>query len=181
MVRWYLLQTKPSSEARAKLHLERQQYEVHFARLKQPVRVAGRWTERVTPLFPRYLFVRLEEGRQAFGPLRSTVGVSGLVRFGPRFAVVPDQVIDVLRARADPQTGLHRLARRAWLVPGCGVRIAVGPFEGLEGVFERAAGSERVVILLELLGQHTPVRVPAEWVVPHGDSPGRRQSWHSGW
>jgi transcription antitermination factor NusG len=45
------------------------------------------------------------------------------------------------------------------LAPGTNVRIAEGLLSGIEGVFERDAGDERVVILLDLLGQAVPVRV----------------------
>jgi transcription antitermination factor NusG len=50
------------------------------------------------------------------------------------------------------------------------VRIGAGPFDGLEGIFQREDGAERVVVLLNLLGHDTPVRVPAEWILPHVDS-----------
>jgi len=126
----------------------------------------GRWRERITALFPRYLFVRLEEGRQSLSPVRSTVGVADVVRFGLRYAAVPDEVVCDLRGRADPQSGLHRLGRRSPFPCGSHVRIAAGPFDGLEGVFEREAGAERVVVLLNLLGQDAAVRIPAGFVVP---------------
>ena len=71
-----------------------------------------------------------------------------------------------MRARADPESGLHRLRARSPFAAGAAVRIAVGPFGGLEGVFDREAGPERVVVLLKLLGQDTAVRVPAGFVVP---------------
>jgi transcription antitermination factor NusG len=46
------------------------------------------------------------------------------------------------------------------------VHITTGPFEGLEGVFEREAGCDRVVVLLNLLGQDAQVRVHADFVLP---------------
>jgi hypothetical protein len=45
------------------------------------------------------------------------------------------------------------------------VRISQGAFDGLEGLFERAAGADRVVVLLRLLGQNAPVCVPADFIV----------------
>ena len=165
MLRWYLIYTKPASETLAVAHLSRQHYEVYLPRVVQTVRRAGRRFERVGPLFPRYLFLQLNEGQQPLAPVASTAGVRGVVRFASRYAVVPEPVIRDLRARADPVTGLHRINCGATLKPGAAVRIRLGPFDGLEGVFEREAGAERVVVLLRLLGQEAPVCVPGEAVM----------------
>ena len=94
------------------------------------------------------------------------MGVTAVVRFGSAYAIVPDQVIRDLRSRADPESGLHRLNRAPLFTSGTAVRIAKGPFEGLEGVFQTAVGSERVVVLLKLLGQSTPVRISVDLVLP---------------
>jgi transcriptional antiterminator RfaH len=165
MLRWYLIYTKPWSETLALKNLARQRYDAYLPRVVQTVRRGGSRYERVVALFPRYLFLRLNEGQQALGPVASTVGVAGIVRFGSRYTVVPDQVVADLQARADPVTGLHRLSCGAKLEPGVSVRIWLGPFDGLEGVFEREAGADRVVVLLRLLGQTAPVCVPADSIV----------------
>jgi transcriptional antiterminator RfaH len=166
MLRWYLVQTKPSREALAQDNLERQQFEVYFPRLTQSVRWRGHWKVRVTALFPRYLFLRLDEGRQSLSPVHSTLGVANVVRFGLHYTVVPDQVIRELRMRADPESGLHYLARPPSFIQGARVRITAGPFDGLEGIFQREAGVERVIVLLNFLGQDAPVRVPFDYIQP---------------
>ena len=157
MLRWYLIRTKPAGESLAVTNLDRQGYEVYWPRAVHTVRCNGRWRDRIGSLFPGYLFLRLNEGKQALNPVNSTVGVLGVVRFGSRYTVVPGQVIRDLRARADPNTGLHRLSHTSTLKAGTVVRIKTGPFDGLEGVFERHAGAERVVVLLKVLGQNASV------------------------
>lgn len=166
MFRWYLVQTKSGREQIAQTNLLRQHYEVYLPRLVQTVRRAGRWCERVGPLFPAYLFLGLREGEQTLGPVRSSLGVNQVVRFGSRYAPVDERIIRGLRAREDRETGLHRLTTRVRPVPGERVMITGCPFDGLEGLFEREAGNERVVVLLKLLGQETRVRVQADCVVP---------------
>jgi transcriptional antiterminator RfaH len=166
MLRWYLIHTKPVREGIAEANLRRQGYEVYVPRMLQSVRRHGRWCERIVPLFPRYLFLQLSEGCQALSPVRSSVGVAGVVRFGTRYAIVPHQIIMQLRLRADPESGLHRLTNEAVLTRGASVRITTGPFEGLDGVFEREAGAARVVVLLNLLGQDAAVRIPVDSVAP---------------
>jgi transcriptional antiterminator RfaH len=163
MRRWYLIHTKPAGERGAQLHLQRQGYQTYLPRLLQQVRRRGQLQAQVVPLFPRYLFLHLDEGRQCLTPVRSTAGVASVVRFGACFATVPEQIIGELRARADPQTGLHAL-RTPPPGPGMPVRIEGGAFAGLQGVFERADGAHRVVVLLRLLGEERKVHVPATLV-----------------
>ena len=171
MVRWYLIHTKPTREVAAEVNLQRQGYQVYYPRLLRPTLVNGRWMDRVASLFPRYLFLRLAVGRQAMGPVRSTVGVANIVRFGCDYAVVPDAIVENLRILADPETGLHHLRGCAPFEPGSNVRIVAGVFDGLEGVFQRESGDERVVLLLGLLGRDTLVQLPAAFVLPQLDSP----------
>lgn len=161
---WYLAHTKPLAERTAQANLERQGYVTYLPRLAQIVRRRQRWVRSVVPLFPRYLFLRLDTGRQSLRPVHSTVGVASIVRFGQCCAVVRDDVIEELRSGADPATGLHRLHAATRFARGTRVRITAGPFCGINGVFERADGAERVMILLNLLGQETPVAFPTELV-----------------
>jgi transcriptional antiterminator RfaH len=70
--------------------------------------------------------------------------------------MVPDDVIAALQGIADPDTGLHRLARQS-LEKGVSVSVIDGPFEGLQGVFEMERGSDRAVVLLEILGRQSVV------------------------
>src|SRR5579862_5350548 len=131
MRRWYLIHSKPAAETHAQLQLQRQGYQTYFPRLLQTVRRHGRPRTQINPLFPRYLFLHLDEGRQCLTPVRSTLGVANIVRFGARFATVPDEIVGELRAREDPESGLHKLRPPPALGPGIPVRIAAGPFTGL--------------------------------------------------
>jgi len=165
MPQWYLVHTKPLAESTAQVNLERQGYATYLPRLMHIARRQQRWLESIVPLFPRYLFLQLNAGRQSLRPVHSTVGVSNIVRFGMCCAVVCDEVIEELRSRADPATGLHRLQAAARFARGTRVRITAGPFCGINGIFERADSAERVLILLNLLGQEVPAEFPTELVV----------------
>jgi transcriptional antiterminator RfaH len=49
--------------------------------------------------------------------------------------------------------------------PGDIVRINEGPFSGLEAVFEqKLKGSERVAVLLDILGRQTRIVLPSETI-----------------
>jgi transcriptional antiterminator RfaH len=163
--RWYLIRSKPREESTAHAQLQRQGFNAFFPRVQQSVRIRGRWSERVGPLFPRYLFLHADAARQSLAPVRSTLGVNEIVRFGSEYATVPLEIIRSLMAEANPDTGVHEL-RGPLFTAGSNVKIADGPFRGLEGVFECADGEERVSILLEVLGRRTRVSLSVNQVVP---------------
>jgi transcriptional antiterminator RfaH len=165
MLRWYLIYTKPSGESVACDNLARQGFYVYFPRLLQPAKRAGRRCYRVSPLFSRYVFLQLDESCQSLAPVRSTVGISCIVQFGQRYATVPDSIVQDLRSRADPASGLHTLVRPSRMSAGASVKVRIGLFEGLEGVFEREDGEERAVMLLNVLGYQAQLHVPSSLVM----------------
>ena len=102
MNRWYAALCKPRQEMVAEANLANQGFAVYLPRLKNRHRRAGRWVDRVEPLFPRYLFVAAGLESQSLAPIRSTRGVSGLVRFGGQPATV------AVKAEADiPDLKMH--------------------------------------------------------------------------
>lgn len=159
---WCAVQTQARAEDKAAFHLRRQGYAVflpkHLKRRKHARRVD--WVP--APLFPRYLFVALDDGASRWWSIRSTVGVSNLVCFGKTPAMVPAGIIAEIEARQD-ENGMVKL-RPGVFRPGERVRIIDGPLNELEGLFECASDEARVTILLDLMGRQVKVRVPAETV-----------------
>ena len=164
MSAWHAALCKPRSEVLAETNLRRQGYQVFLPRLATQRRRLGRWVDTVEPLFPRYIFLAVSDEHQSLAPVRSTLGVAGLVRFGGEPAIIAGEVVDSLRARHDPATGI--CARRSQFKPGARVAFQGGPFNGLDGVFELDAGRDRVFVLLEFLGKANRVKVLRDWLVP---------------
>ena len=161
--KWYAVLCKPRGEEVAVTNLENQGYAVYLPRLLARHRRLGKWVNRIEPLFPRYLFLRLRDERQSLTPVRSTVGVSGMVRLGGQPAVVSDALIEALRARQDATVGVH--LQRTVFAPGATVKFVEGPFSGLEGIFSKETGEERVIVLLDLLGKMNALKVDRDWLV----------------
>ena len=61
--RWYVVHTRPNSERKAELNLEAQEFKTFLPQIERTARHARRLTTVRRPLFPRYLFVRLDVGR----------------------------------------------------------------------------------------------------------------------
>lgn len=145
-------------------NLERQGYGVYFPRVRHKTLRRGGWSETIAALFPRYLFVRLNTAMQSLAPIRSTLGVAHLVRFGTEYVPVPHAVVDGLMRREDAD-GLHRIGEPT-LKPGEPIRVIDGALAGVEAIFQYAASSDRVIVLLELLGRQTPVKLPMAAIAP---------------
>ena len=163
---WYLVYCKPRQERLARSNLERQGFEVYLPMIRARRRrskVRARATN-AEPMFPRYLFVHLSDQTDDWGPIRSTIGVSSLVRFGDQPARVPDDLIATLRARAG-ETGVHELPPRPFRA-GDKVRILEGVMAGYEAIFHAHTGKDRVLVLLEIAGHAAKTQVRTEDLEP---------------
>jgi transcription antitermination factor NusG len=83
---WYPIHTKPRQERRALDNLQHRGYPCYLPMFPvQKIRRAKLTTVEES-LFPRYLFIQLDIGPKGldWGPIRSTMGVSRLVRFEVR-------------------------------------------------------------------------------------------------
>ena len=165
MKHWYAIHTKPRQETVAADNLRRQDFEIYLPRIKQARRFRQQWRDKVEPLFPRYLFIRLDLGKDNIAPIRSTRGVTKLVSFSGQPATVPASFIDALTHSADPDTGL--LHPEATLFEaGTTVTIVDGPLQGLEAIFKAHDGEARAIILLELLGKTQQLRIDSNHLSP---------------
>jgi len=93
---WYAVYTKARQETVAEENLQRQGFETFLPWITQLRRRRGKWLDVTEPLFPRYLFTRLDPAGQDIGPIRSTFGVTRLVTFGDRLRAVPETLIESL-------------------------------------------------------------------------------------
>jgi transcriptional antiterminator RfaH len=150
---WLLAYTKPRSEHVSLQHLERQGYQVLCPLIRVQKLRRRKWTWVEEPLFPRYLFVGATD-EQSWAPVRSTVGLASLVRFGGQVAEVSARLIEGLRDAAEEPRAVRPLFKQ-----GQKVRIVAGNYATLEAVFDMAEGEERATVLLNLLGRESRVRV----------------------
>ncbi len=152
--RWFLVHTQPKSESRAELHLGAQGFRTYFPRVVKTVRHARQLRTVRAPLFPRYVFLVLDLGRDRWLSVRSTVGVSSLFTCNGRPVPVPEGIVEALIEHTDEAnlTLFHD-----GLVTGQLVRILSGPFADFVGKLERLDDSGRVRVLLDMMGTAVPV------------------------
>lgn len=152
---WYVVLAKPRQERVAETNLIRQGYVCFFPTMQVERLSRGRTAIVEEPMFARYLFVRLGQGLndRSWTPIRSTLGVSQLVRFGTRAARIDDAVVEHLRLRSQ-QTPAQRLYKE-----GDAVKIVSGPFVGLEAIFQAPTAQARSMVLIELLTKRVNLEI----------------------
>ncbi len=148
MQAWYLIYTKPKQEEIALLNLEQQGYEAYLPKVSGLKRKQGRSIKTIVPMFPRYVFIHLDNQIDNWAPIRSTIGVANLVRFGADAARVPDQLLTEIRSREDAD-GVVPLPNKDF-TKGQTVRITNGPFEGYEAIFSEKQAQSRVMVMLKI-------------------------------
>jgi transcriptional antiterminator RfaH len=157
MGNWFLLQTKSRQESRAVENLERQG--VHsFCPMVRVEKVSrGKRVVREEALFPSYLFVSFDQATTSATTVRSTRGVSHFVTSAGSPVMVPDTLIEQLQERTDP-TNAELLSN----LPQAGDQLEVidGPFRGLNAVFTQVDGSQRAVVLINLLNKQVKATLP---------------------
>ncbi|MEA1888417.1 MAG: transcription/translation regulatory transformer protein RfaH [Pseudomonadota bacterium] len=166
MKNWYLIYTKPHKEQLARENLERQGYEIYLPMARLRRRRMGKGAIRIVPLFPRYLFIHLDTKTDNWSPIRSTLGVSNLVKFGMYPSAVPAALIELLCDRCDEE-GIQDIIPDEYK-EGEAIRVMEGPMTGLEGVFLAKTSSDRVMVLLDIVGKHTRVSMVTEKLGPVG-------------
>jgi transcriptional antiterminator RfaH len=161
--RWYVVQSQPNAEQKAIAHLERQGFVTYLPRYLKRRRHARRVDIVAAPLFPRYLFVTVDLTLQRWRSIFSTVGVSRIICNGDVPTAISDKVVEILKAREDGG-GFVRLDRRPNYRAGDKIRVLDGVFADCFGLYEGMKDSDRVAILLDLLGRKVRVIVDMESV-----------------
>ncbi len=154
---WYVIHTKPRQEGRALTNLIQQGYQCFLPMIMLEKLSRGRLNLVEEPLFPRYLFICLDRGRhgQNWAPIRSTIGVSGLVTFGSSPAKMHPDLIDLLLRQ---QEVLSDTPERLF-ESGERLLIGSGAFSGLEAIYQMPSGDNRAMVLIELMGKLAPMQI----------------------
>ena len=158
---WFALAVKSLHENAVAQCLKYKGFEVYLP-VKRDVR---RWSDRVKtlerPLFPGYVFCRLDCARR-IEALR-TPGVRSIVTFGGE--VMPISEIEIERVRTMLASG-HPVEPWPFINAGQRVRVQSGPFLGIEGILVTVRDSCRVVISLELLQRSVAVQIDPSCLAP---------------
>jgi transcriptional antiterminator RfaH len=154
---WYVVYSKTRKEPQAQFHLARKGIESFFPRLYLPGSVGG--ARRIVPLFPNYLFVRLELASESHYVAWSP-GVKRFVSFSDAPLPLEERVVAFLKDNADDE-GI--ITARSQLRRGQEVEISSGPFSGLAAIIQDPPDAKgRVKVLLKLMSRSITVKLGVE-------------------
>ena len=154
--KWYAVVTTPRHEKSASAYLKMFGVETFLPTFEQ----TNIWKNRqkvvvTTPLFPTYLFVRMEHREK--GKVLSAPGVRQVVGNSQGPLSLPDEDVDALLRIVSNQ----KVQPFAGLVAGQKVRINGGALQGIEGYLVRQSNDCRFVLSVQLINQHAAVEVDA--------------------
>jgi transcription antitermination factor NusG len=158
---WYALRVRSRREKAVATALRLKGYEDFL-----PVYIRRRcWANRIanieTPLFPNYVFCRVDLGdRRAL--IASTPGVLQIVGNGLKAVAIEDHEIAVIRHL---HTGRAEAEPWPYMPVGRRVSIVKGPLAGIEGILVESKTRNRVVVSVHLLQQSVAVEIDGLCVV----------------
>jgi transcriptional antiterminator RfaH len=165
---WYVVYSKPRREEFAQSHLRRKGLEVFFPRLALPNPRPRQG--QIVPLFPNYLFVRLQLPDE-YNYASWSPGVKTIVNFNGAPTPIDEEIINFLKDQADLEGVIKG---RSNLIAGQEIRIKGGPFDGLIGIIRDPPNARgRVSVLMQLLNRQVKVEVPVHFVENNWALPGR--------
>ena len=96
--KWLVAYTKPRQEQVALQNLERQNFEAYLPRYKKFKNTEAGPMPVFEPMFPRYILFRPRKPEQSIETVRSTKGISHVVRFGHEPGVVSANMVATIQA-----------------------------------------------------------------------------------
>jgi len=163
--RWYAVRHQPHEAPIARQKIRKLGFQTHWPRyiLRRPRR-----DDTIAPLFPGYLFVRIDLARRSWGPIQAIEEVTGLLGAIQGRAPVPapfgeverliqraggcDRVIDDTLDNVEP------------IAPGDAVLVVDGVLAGHGGILRSDRGEARVALLMTMMGVQREVIVPRKAV-----------------
>ena len=155
MRNWYLIKTKPRQEKIAIVNLKNQNYRSYC-----PITTINK---KIVVLFPGYLFIQLDDKLQNWSPIRSTKGVLNFVKFGLNYAKIPDSVIYFIKS--NEKLTAEKIKNLEKYEPGDNVQITDGVFKNCVAIFKSFKSDERVILLLNLIGQQQSISIERKSII----------------
>ena len=145
MKNWYVAKSKPQKEAFLHATLSELGVDVFFPRIYS--RRQGH--QRLEALFPTYLFCRFDVSSPDWPAIRWAPGLNYFLATDGNPSRVPDDMVQYIHHRVEDWNGVGLVAKD--LGPGDVVKVANGPFAGIEGIFQRyVSAGQRCRILLHV-------------------------------
>jgi transcription antitermination factor NusG len=156
---WFAILVRTSREKAANSLLENTGYECFLPISKYVRRWSDRMKEVEVPLFPGYLFCRMNQHNRL--PVLMTPGVIQIVGVGKTPVPVGEEEIAAIQ-----RVGKSGLSTMPWpyLEVGHVARIEDGPLRGTTGIVIKIKSGLKLVLSVSLLQRSVAVEIDRSWI-----------------
>ena len=158
---WFAIRVKSNFEKKVAAGLRNKGLEEFLPLYQSRRRLSDRYKTVELPLFPGYLFCRLDLEHRL--PLLTTVGFLYIVSVGSK--PVPVDEGEIAAVQFVVRSGLPAMPWPS-LAIGQRVRLESGPLCGLEGVVTQVGMRDRICVSVTLLQRGVSVEVDRDWIRP---------------
>jgi len=156
---WFAILVRTGREKTATLLLENAGYECLLPVSKYTRRWSDRIKEVEVPLFPGYLFCRMDPQNRL--PVLMTPGVIQIVGVGK--SPIPVEEEEIAAIQRVVKNGLSTMPW-PYLQVGRVARIEEGPLRGMTGIIVRIKSGMKLVLSVSLLQRSVAVELDRSWV-----------------
>jgi transcription antitermination factor NusG len=156
---WYAILTKTGREKNATLLLENSGFECYLPVSKSSRKWSDRTKQIDVPLFPGYLFCRMNPNDRL--PVLITPGVVQIVGRGK--TPVPIEEHEIVAIQRASSSGLSTMPW-PYVQVGQMARIEEGPLQGMTGIVVRIKSRLKLVLSVQLLQRSIAVEIDRSWI-----------------
>jgi transcription antitermination factor NusG len=156
---WYAVMARTGREKSATLLLENAGYECLLPVSKYTRQWSDRIKEVEVPLFPGYLFCRMDPHNRL--PVLMTPGVIQIVGAGK--TLIPVEEGEIAAIQRVVKNGLSTMPW-PYLQVGHVARIEEGPLRGMTGIIVRIKSGMKLVLSVNLLQRSVAVEIDRSWL-----------------
>ena len=160
---WYALRTRPRHEKKVHLELQGKSIECFLPLLGEDHHWSDRRQIVQVPLFPGYVFVRMENKLEGRVLVLRTTGVIGFVGFRGTGVAIPEEQIQAIQSVVEAKI---TFGSYAFLNVGQKVRIVGGSLDGIQGIISGKKDEKRLVISIDLIQKSIAIQVKGFRIVP---------------
>ena len=145
---WCVIWTEPRAEKKVAERIAAMGLPSWLPTVTERRRWSDRWKDVILPLFPGYLFARVNA---EWYKLLQTPGVLTVIKEGGTPALLTDEFVDRLRDALEREGGAPQSVAGDEYVPGAEVIVQEGALKGVRGVVrERRSGRQLVIWVAEV-------------------------------
>ena len=161
MNKWYVAYTHVNREAEASRQLKQQGFDSYLPQHLKNRRHARKsdWVSK--PLFPRYLFIKMDLDHALWRAINSTRGIINLICHGEGPTSIPDGVIDDIKNHEN-ENGFTSPSIADFFKPGDPVQVTAGSMIDQIGLFQCKSDKDRVIVLFKLMGREMKLSLPGD-------------------